>query len=211
MPQVSDRAKSLASHEVLRPEERSRLFLHLEGQLELAKKKGSWRARRDAVFCLLLLSTGIRVGAACQLRVGDAHVQRGKRELRVSRAKGGKPRTVRLPDEMRAALSDYLATMPEAPVDAALFPGTLAKPEPMSRTTGWRRWKKALAAVGLDMEGRGCHAARHGLGLALWKQGGDLRVVAAVLGHSDLRSTMIYTAPLPEDVEAALDETWCQR
>ena len=199
--------RTLASHEVLRPEERSRLFLHLEGQLELAKKKGSWRARRDAVFCLLLLSTGIRVGAACQLRVGDAHVQRGKRELRVSRAKGGKPRTVRLPDEMRAALSDYLATMPEAQADAAL----LAKPEPMSRTTGWRRWKRALAAVGLDMEGRGCHAARHGLGLALWKKRGDLRVVAAQLGHSDLRSTMIYTAPLPEDVEAALDETWCQR
>ncbi len=188
--------------------ERSRLFHHLQGQLALAKKKGHWRARRDAVFCLLLLSTGIRVGAACDLRTGDVQVQRGKREVRVRRAKGGKSRTVRLPDEMRAALYEYLATMPGAGADDALFPGTLAKPVPMSRTTGWRRWKKTLAAVGLDMEGRGCHSARHGLGLAMWKERGDLRLVAAQLGHSDLRSTMIYTAPLPEDVEAALDATW---
>ena len=155
----TDRSRTLASHEVLRPEERERLFQHLAGQLELAKKNGSWRARRDAIFSLLLLSTGIRVGAACDLRVGDVHVHRGKREVRVRRAKGGKARTVRLPDGMRSALSDYLATMPEAAAESALFPGTLAKPRPMSRTTGWRRWKKVLAAVGLDMEGRGCHAA----------------------------------------------------
>ena len=58
------------------------------------------------------------------------------------------------------------------------------------------------------MEGRGCHAARHGLGLALWKETEDLRVVAAYLGHADLRSTMIYTQPLPEDVGDALDATW---
>ncbi|MBT3220335.1 MAG: tyrosine-type recombinase/integrase [Proteobacteria bacterium] len=58
------------------------------------------------------------------------------------------------------------------------------------------------------MPGRGCHAARHGLGLALYKQTGDLRLVAAQLGHRDLRSTMLYTMPLPEDVDAALDATW---
>ena len=33
-------------------------------------------------------------------------------------------------------------------------------------------------------------------------------MVAAQLGHRDLRSTMIYTQPLPEDMDAALDATW---
>ncbi len=107
---------------------------------------------------------------------------------------------------MKAVLEEYLAFLPTEP-DGALFPGTVRSPTPMTRSTGWRRWKKALRAVGLDMKGRGCHAARHGLGLALWKEKGDLRLVSAQLGHTDLRSTMIYTAPLPEDVEDALDAT----
>lgn len=193
---------------VLRPDERDRLRAYLEGQLAVAKAKGTWRPYRDSVFNLVLLATGIRVGAACQLRQADVRVGRGERELRVRKAKGGKPRRVRVPESLRAVLQGYLAAFPATDTEAPLFSGSLATPKPMSRSTGWRRWKKALRAVGLDAPGRGCHAARHGLGLALWKQTKDLRVVAAQLGHQDLRSTMIYTAPLPEDVDAALDSTW---
>lgn len=160
-------AKPLDLPRALRPEERSRLRAHLEGQLG-----------------------------------------RGERHVQVRRAKGGKPRKVRLPADLVEVLRGYLDAFPSDDPEAPLFPGTLASMKPMSRTTGWRRWKKALDAVGLDMEGRGCHAARHGLGLALWKGTKDLRVVAAQLGHADLRSTMIYTQPLPEDVDDALDATW---
>ena len=123
------------------------------------------------------------------------------------KAKGGKPRKVRLPEDLKSVLSGYLDAFP-GDDEAPLFPGSLSTPVAMSRSTGWRRWKKALKAVGLDMPGRGCHSARHGLGLVLYKQTGDLRLVAAQLGHRDLRSTMVYTAPLPEDVDAALDATW---
>ena len=192
----------------LRPEERVRLREHLEGRLAVAKAKGRWREYRDAVFCLVLLASGIRVSAACALRRSDVRVNRGDRELQVRRAKGSKPRRVRLPDDLRDVLRGYLDAFPVQDEEAALFPGTVQTPVAMSRSTGWRRWKKALDAVGLDMEGRGCHAARHGLGLALWKKTKDLRVVAAQLGHADLRSTMIYTQPLPEDVDEALDATW---
>jgi integrase/recombinase XerD len=192
----------------LRPAERDKLRAHLEGQLAVAKSKGRWRAYRDAAFCLVLLASGIRVSAACALRRSDVRVGRGERELCVRRAKGGKPRRVRLPDDLREVLRGYLDAFPADGPEAPLFAGTLASPEAMSRTTGWRRWKKVLEAVGLDLPGRGCHAARHGLGLALYRKTGDLRVVAAQLGHSDLRSTMIYTAPLPEDVDKALDSVW---
>ncbi len=201
-------ARVLETARVLRPEERELLRRHLEGALELAKTRGRWRDRRDAVFCLLLLGTGVRVSAACSLRVTDAHVGRGERHIRVRRAKGGRPRVVRLPAELRGVLRDYLDVLNAVDGETALFPGTLVNPVAMSRSTGWRRWKRALRAVGIDMPGRGCHAARHGLGLALYREKGDLRLVAAVLGHSDLRSSMVYTAPLPEDVDAALDSTW---
>ena len=200
--------RALDRARVLRPVEREKLRVHLEGQLAVAKAKGRWRAHRDATFCLVLLASGIRVSAACALCRSDVRVGRGERELLVRKAKGGKPRRVRLPDDLRVVLRGYLDAFPVDDPETPLFAGTLASPVAMNRTTGWRRWKKALEAVGLDMKGRGCHAARHGLGLALYRKTGDLRVVAAQLGHSDLRSTMIYTAPLPEDVDAALDATW---
>ena len=199
--------RTLDHARALRSEEREKLRVYLEGQLAVAKAKGRWRAYRDAVFCLVLLASGIRVSAACGLRRTDVQVGRGQRELFVRRAKGGKPRKVRLPDSLRDVLRGYMEAFP-GESDDALFPGTLATPVPMHRNTGWRRWKKALDAVGLDLPGRGCHAARHGLGLAIWKATKDLRIVAAQLGHADLRSTMIYTNPLPEDVDAALDATW---
>ena len=201
-------ARPLDLPRALRPEERVKLRSYLEGQLELAKAKGRWRAYRDAVFCLVLLASGSRVSATCALRVADVHIGRGDRFLHVRQAKGGKPRKVRIPAELGAVLRGYREAFPAETGGAPLFPGTLRSMTAMSRQTGWRRWKKALDAVGLDMLGRGCHAARHGLGLALWKKTKDLRVVAAQLGHADLRSTMIYTQPLPEDVDVALDATW---
>ena len=191
----------------LRPEERDRLRAHLDGQLALAVAKGRWRARRDAVMGLVLLDAGLRVSEACALLRSDIRVEGGERRLVVRKGKGGKRREVRLSEPLRAVLRDYLdATQgePEAPA----FPGTM-KGEAMSRVTAWRRWKRELAAVGLDAQGRGCHAARHGLGLALYKKTKDLRLVAAQLGHSDLRSTLIYTEPLSEDVDEALDSV-CQ-
>jgi integrase/recombinase XerC len=192
----------------LRPEERDRLRDHLDGQLALAVAKGRWRARRDAIVGLVLLDAGLRVSEACALLRSDIRVEGGERRVVIRRGKGGKRREVRLSEPLRAVLRDYLdATQgePEAPA----FPGTMKGGEAMSRVTAWRRWKKELAAVGLDAPGRGCHAARHGLGLVLYKKTKDLRLVAAQLGHSDLRSTAIYTEPMPEDVDEALDSV-CQ-
>ncbi|MFH1469607.1 MAG: site-specific integrase [Pseudomonadota bacterium] len=193
----------LAVHRALRPEERDRLRAHLAGQLALAVAKGRWRARRDAVFGLVLLEVGLRVSEACALHRADFRVEGGERRLVVRKGKGGKRREVRLPESLRVVLRAYLDATPGEP-EAPAFPGTM-QGEAMCRVTAWRRWKKTLAALGLDAHGRGCHAARHGLGLALYKNTSDLRLVAAQLGHTDLRSTLVYTAPLPEDIDAALD------
>jgi integrase len=189
---------------VLRPEERDRLRAHLDGSLALARQRGGWRTYRDAVFSRVLLDTGLRVAEACALVRADARVQGGERRLVVRKGKGGRKREVRLPETLRDTLRQYLDAFPAADGEAPLFPGRRQGPA-IARVTGWRVFKAALRAVGLDAPRRGCHAARHGLGVALYAQTKDLRLVAAQLGHTDLRSTMIYTEPLPEDVDAALD------
>ena len=153
-------SRTLDQAHVLRPEERDRLRVHLEGQVAHAQQRGLWRDQRDGVLGLVILATGVRVSEACALRRSDVRVGRGEREIVIRSGKGGRRRTVRIPNELRRVLRDYLDGLPSEDCDRSLFTGGPTKTEPMSRSTAWRRWKKALRAVGLDAPGRGCHAAR---------------------------------------------------
>ena len=122
--------------QVLRPAERERLRVPLDGALALAKRRGGWRAYRDAVFCLVLLGAAPRVSEECDLHRSDAFVEGGERRLVIRNGKGGRRRKVRLADELRLVLRGYLDAFPCAEAEAPVFPPlhvnmseTLAPPE----------------------------------------------------------------------------------
>lgn len=68
--------------------------------------------------------------------------------------------------------------------------------------------RRAIAAAGLNSQGN-CHSLRHSFAVHLLEDGYDIQTLQQLLGHRDIRSTMVYTHLLPNkrpSIRSPLDE-----
>ena len=63
---------------------------------------------------------------------------------------------------------------------------------PIDAGDDWDDWKRLLQLAEIDKDAR-VHDARHTAATLLLEQGVDIRVIQAVLGHSQLTTTKRYT------------------
>ena len=158
---------------------------------------------RDIAIMEVLLGTGIRVGELLALRVGDVVVRERSGTLTVRRGKHGQYRQVPLTSAVRKALAAYLETHPEREnPDAALWWGQRGPLR--DRSAVLRVLRKYALAAGL--EDFGPHTLRHTFATRyLAANPGDLRGLAALLGHASLNTVMVYTEPRLEDLAERME------
>jgi len=147
---------------------------------------------KDRAMLETLYSTGIRREELCNLDKGDIDFDR--EVVRVSQGKGKKDRYVPIGERALRWIEKYLTDSRPwfcpSINEAALFVGT----------TGQRMTTNRLSAKVHDIIDKAeigktgsCHLFRHAFATALLENGCDLRHIQAMLGHSSLEATEIYT------------------
>src|SRR3989339_204919 len=208
--------KTMAAEKIELAKQSPRQVEFLEGD-ELARlfrapatAGDSLRSLRDRALLELLFSTGLRVSEVCHLNRDSFNLDKGEFSVR---GKGEKIRVVFISETARAALKSYLAKRKD--IEPALFvrapkgKGSLGKIDAIQIKTG-KAQKVRLSEMRLTPRSvqriikqyaikAGIarhvtpHTLRHSFATDLLMGGADIRSVQAMLGHSSITTTQIYT------------------
>ena len=187
--------KSLPSEriELAKVGERS-LDLITDGELSrlLNVPKGNdLKSIRDKAILELLFSTGLRVSELCSL---TSDIDLSSDELSI-RGKGGKVRVVFISDEAKKCVRTYLSARKD--MNDALFVhvgNEVVKKQAnaLHKRTVERIVKQYAVKAGISKKVTP-HTMRHLFATNLLSNGADIRSVQAMLGHSSIVTTQIYT------------------
>ena len=153
---------------------------------------------RDLAILTLLLGTGIRVSELVGLDL--QHIDFKNNGITVTR-KGGNQMVVYFGDEVEKALRRYLeysrkSTTPLSGHENALFLSTQKKRMGVQAV---ENMVKKYASQVTPNKKITPHKLRSTYGTALYKETGDIYLVADVLGHKDVNTTKKHYAAIDED------------
>ena len=135
----------------------------------------------------LMYASGLRVSELVALKQSDVDLLAG---LVVCHGKGSKERRVPLGKSAIHWLQQYLAVKAEYG-KSSLPQIFLHRGKPFTRHLAWSMIKRY--AEGLGIRNVSPHTLRHSFATHLLQHGADSRSVQAMLGHSDISTTQIYT------------------
>ncbi|MCD2491067.1 tyrosine-type recombinase/integrase [Lacrimispora sp. NSJ-141] len=152
---------------------------------------------RDVALLTLLLGTGIRVSECVGLDMNDVDFRNDG--IRIHR-KGGKEVVVYFGEEVREALLGYLEErkriIPVSGHEQALF---LSLQSRRMSVKSVENLVKKYAKIVSPLKKITPHKLRSTYGTNLYKETGDIYLVADVLGHSDVNTTRKHYAALEEE------------
>ena len=152
---------------------------------------------RDLALLTLLLGTGIRVSECVGLDINDIDFKNGG--IHIHR-KGGKEVTVYFGTEVETALQDYLDerndVIPEEGSENALF---LSLQRKRMNVRSVENLVKKYAKIVTPLKKITPHKLRSTYGTNLYRETGDIYLVADVLGHSDVNTTKKHYAALEDE------------
>ena len=142
------------------------------------------QGRKDRALLGIMAYGGLRIQEACSLKRSEVH-QVGDLVRLTFAGKGGKTRTVTLPQRAVSGLLRYM----QSHTSPYVFPGRYGPP--MTPRGAYQVVLRNAQAAGLP-DWVHPHTLRHSYGTKLMRETGDIFLVSRVLGHSNMQTTARY-------------------
>ena len=151
---------------------------------EIGKMISSTNNIKHKLILKILYGCGLRVSEVTRLKKSDLNFN--EKLIYINLAKGKKDRFVKIPDSVLEELRAYCVLLSEE----TLFPSN----------RGGKLTKKTISKI-VEKSAKKAnvvkkvypHLLRHSFATHLLEQGTDLRIIQKLLGHSDIKTTQIYT------------------
>lgn len=184
----------------LEPNEVAILLDQVEAGTKLTKKELEYHKKtklRDIALLTLLLGTGIRVSECVGLDINDVNFDEGGIKIR---RKGGYETILYFGEEVEIALLDYLeerdCIIPAEGHENALF---LSLQNRRMAVRSVENLVKKYASRVTSLKKITPHKLRSTYGTNLYKETGDIYLVADVLGHKDVNTTRKHYAAMEQE------------
>jgi integrase/recombinase XerD len=159
------------------------------------------RGRRDRAMLHVLYASGLRVSELTSLLVADVDTRQG---LLSVLGKGRKRRLVPLTTQALSLVTRWVENDRGEALGARQSPFLFPSPrgKKLTRQGFWKIIAGYARGVGID-RAISPHKLRHSFATHLLERGADLRTVQAMLGHSNIATTEIYTHVSQDHVRVA--------
>ena len=144
---------------------------------------------RHRTILMALYSTGMRRSELCHLRTED--IDKERMVIRIRQGKGGKDREVPLSPKLLDQLRTYYRSLKSK--TGWIFPSLQRRrsDQPITAKAIWHACREATRRAGITKSVHP-HTLRHSFATHLLDSGAELPTIQILLGHADVRDTMIY-------------------
>lgn len=196
-------APKLRAKEITRldPNEVADMLDQVESGTKLTKKQKESHERtkvRDVALLTLLLGTGIRVSECVGLDVNDVDFDNGC--IKIVR-KGHKEAIVYFGDEVEEALKQYIEQRIEVfkPIESDINALFISSKHTRMSVRAVELLVKKYSMLTTTVKHITPHKLRSTYGTQLYKETGDIYLVADVLGHKDVNTTKKHYAAIDDE------------
>jgi len=181
-------------------EESARLLNNIESGCNLSKSQKKYHDKtneRDLAIITLFLGTGIRISELVGLDINDINFEHCS--FKVTR-KGGNDEILYFGDEVKQAMLNYYDIRKKiiaAPGHENAYFLSLQKKR--MQVSSVQKMLKKYINISVPLKNISPHKLRSTFGTNLYRQTGDIYLVAEVLGHKDVNTTKKYYAASNED------------
>jgi len=155
---------------------------------EVAQLFHAARTPGERILLMTLYATGARNSELTHLEVSD--IDSHRMVVHIRGGKGRKDRDVMLSAKLLTALRAHWRCYHRRS-SSWLFPSNYLKDRPIDTKTVWYTCQKSAQRAGLQKHVHP-HTLRHCFATHLYEAGTDLRTIQVLLGHEDLKDTLLY-------------------